>query len=90
MRCNSSALGLNLSRAGSLSRTWLGGLFLQQQGTEPPHVHIRKGGSEAKFWVSPVRLESSDGLKVKELVTAERLVKKHEAKILEKWNEHIQ
>ncbi len=64
--------------------------FYSNEGTEPPHVHIRKGGGEAKCWVSPVQLESFDGLKVKELATAERLVKKHESKILEKWNERIQ
>jgi len=69
-------------------RGWVG-CFYSNEGAEPPHVHIRKGGGEAKFWVSPVRLESSDGLKVKELAVAERLVEKHEANILEKWNEHI-
>ena len=70
-------------------RGWVA-CFYSNEGAEPPHVHIRKGGGEAKFWMSPARLESSDGLKVKELATAERLVKKHEAKILETWNEHIQ
>lgn len=28
---------------------------------EPPHVHVEREGSGGKFWLEPVRLESSRG-----------------------------
>ncbi len=29
---------------------------------EPAHIHVRKGGAEAKFWLSPhVQLARNDG-----------------------------
>lgn len=26
------------------------------EGTEPPHLHVVRGGSAAKFWLNPVEL----------------------------------
>ncbi len=63
--------------------------FYSNERNEPVHVHLRKGGGEAKFWVRPVALAMSDGLKVNELAEAEALVAKHVAEILRKWNEHF-
>ena len=63
--------------------------FYSNEGNEPVHVHIRKGGGEAKFWVRPVSLAMSEGLKVKELAEAEALVEKHADEILRKWNEYF-
>jgi hypothetical protein len=28
---------------------------------EPPHIHVTKGGSKAKFWLRPVALASNFG-----------------------------
>ena len=69
-------------------RGWIAS-FYSNEGNEPVHVHVRKGGGEAKFWVNPVSLAMSDGLKVRELAEAEELVAKHAAEILRKWNEHF-
>lgn len=38
------------------------------------HVHVRKAGGFAKFWMEPVELEFSQGLKVAEIRKAEELV----------------
>ena len=51
------------------------------------HVHIRRGGGYAKFWIEPISLEYSDGLKVRELARAEELVRMNVGRIKEKWNE---
>jgi hypothetical protein len=33
--------------------------FYSAEGTEPPHVHVRRDQSTAKFWLAPVRLARS-------------------------------
>lgn len=64
--------------------------FYSNEGTEPIHVHMRKGAGEAKFWVSPgVALAASEALKVKQLAEAEALVEKHAEAIVRKWNEYF-
>ncbi len=64
--------------------------FFSNEGDpqEPCHIHVRKAGSLAKFWVGPmVALASSDGFSSKELRTIERLVKDNETQIKEAWDE---
>jgi hypothetical protein len=63
--------------------------FYSNEGHEPVHVHIRKGGGEAKFWVEPVQLDESAGLKVQELARAEELVQQHAAMVVQRWHEYF-
>ncbi len=48
------------------------------EGSEPMHIHVRKGGGFAKFWMDPVALDFSQGLKTNELKQAEMLILEHE------------
>ena len=44
--------------------------FFSNEGDprEPPHVHVRRGGEEAKFWLAPeVAVAESFGFNVGEL-----------------------
>ena len=41
------------------------------------HVHVRKAGGFAKYWIEPIELEFSQGMKVKDLKAAEKLIKNH-------------
>lgn len=42
--------------------------FYSNEGNEPPHIHVKKAGSEAKFWLTPhVELEVYYNYKVQEL-----------------------
>jgi len=34
---------------------------------ELSHIHVEKGDSEAKFWLEPVELASSNGFSAKEI-----------------------
>lgn len=61
--------------------------FYANEGQEPMHVHIRRGGGYAKFWIQPFELEYAYGLKVRELARAEELIRLHIPQIREKWNE---
>jgi hypothetical protein len=61
--------------------------FYSNEGNEPVHVHVRKAGGFAKFWIEPVSLEFSQGMKIKELGRAERLVGRNVDLIRRKWDE---
>ena len=36
-------------------------LFYSSDAEEPPHVHVERDENSVKFWLSPVRLQSSGG-----------------------------
>jgi Domain of unknown function (DUF4160) len=42
--------------------------FYSSDAEEPPHVHVERDENTAKFWLSPVRLESSGGFRPVEVV----------------------
>lgn len=55
---------------------------------EPCHIHVRKGGGLAKFWVKPeVLMEDSIGFTAKELKFIESEIRKNRNLIEEAWNE---
>jgi len=60
--------------------------FYSADGDEPPHVHVERDESVAKFWIDPVRLDSSGGFRRAELRDIERLVSGNEAVLLEAWH----
>ena len=64
--------------------------FFSNEGTpqEPCHIHVRKDGKLAKFWVSDkIELADSYGFSAEELNTAEKIISKNTAKIKGAWNE---
>jgi hypothetical protein len=61
--------------------------FYSNEGNEPLHVHVRKAGGFAKFWLDPVSLEYSQGMKPRDLARAEDLILEHIKLIREKWDE---
>ncbi len=63
--------------------------FYSAEGTEPPHVHVRRERATAKFWLNPVRLEKSRRFSDHELRAIREIVEENEERILEAWNEHF-
>ena len=61
--------------------------FYANEGHEPMHVHVRKAGGFAKFWIDPVTLDFSEGMKTSELARAEQLISERVELIRSKWNE---
>jgi hypothetical protein len=49
-------------------------LLFRNEGQEPIHIHVRKAGGFAKFWIEPIELEFAQGMKVKEIAKAEKLI----------------
>ncbi|MCB0425687.1 MAG: DUF4160 domain-containing protein, partial [Mangrovimonas sp.] len=41
--------------------------FFAGDRLEPPHVHVSRDDSEAKYWLDPIRFQSSSGFSRKEL-----------------------
>jgi hypothetical protein len=56
---------------------------------EPPHVHVERDRSKAKYWLEPVALGSSSGFSRGELMDIYRLISEHQAVIWEKWHEYF-
>ena len=63
--------------------------FFSNEGREPPHIHIHAGGDQAKFWLDPIELEANYGFNVRELNDIERIIRGHQAELLEAWHDHL-
>lgn len=63
--------------------------FYAGDGHEPLHVHVERDSHAAKFWLDPVRLQDSGGLRRSDLRDVERLVTEHQATLMEAWNEYF-
>lgn len=62
--------------------------FYSYEGNEPPHVHVRKAGNEAKFWLEPhVRLHENYGYKVQGLRKAWNHVAENRKYLIAIYNE---
>ncbi len=69
-------------------------IFFSRDRGEPPHVHVKAGRKEAKFWLSygdppAVRLARGSSLAGHEVRRARRLVEKHKPYLLGKWHDHF-
>lgn len=63
--------------------------FYSAEGSEPPHVHIRRDRATAKLWLQPVRLAKSRRFADHELRAIHKLVEENQERILEAWHEHF-
>ncbi len=63
--------------------------FYSDEGSEPPHIHVDTGDGECKFWLAPVRLGRSEGIKPADLRRIEAAVVDRESFFLEKWHEYF-
>jgi hypothetical protein len=63
--------------------------FFSNEGQEPPHIHVKAGGDEAKFWLDPIALAANHGFNGRELNEIEHLVGQHRDRFLEAWDEHF-
>lgn len=60
------------------------------QPAEPPHIHVKGAGCDAKVWIEPdVLLADSYGFNPRELSTILRSVADNRALILKAWHDHF-
>jgi hypothetical protein len=56
---------------------------------EPEHVHIERDDHLAKFWLDPVRLQSSGGFGSSEINRIQKLVADNRQVLIRSWNEYF-
>ncbi|GAB4195652.1 MAG: DUF4160 domain-containing protein [Coleofasciculaceae cyanobacterium] len=59
--------------------------FYSHEPNEPPHIHIDRDNSSAKFWLEVVSLANNIGFSAKELRKLHSMVQKNQEKLLEAW-----
>jgi hypothetical protein len=64
-------------------------LFYSSDAEEPVHVHVERDENSAKFWLSPVRLQSSGGFKPIEIRRIQRLVEQYRETLLKNWDDYF-
>ena len=63
--------------------------FYSADRNEPPHIHVRKAGQEAKFWLDPIRPERLGSFNTRDLRRVLEILGENQETILERWDEHF-
>ena len=53
---------------------------------EPAHIHVQRDNQIAKFWLDPVMLERSGGLRPSEIRRIERIIEENQSSFLREWD----
>ena len=61
--------------------------FWTNENREPPHVHVRKGGAVAKWWLHPVRASYSHGFNPSQQGRIRDILESNRSAILERWHD---
>ena len=64
-------------------------VFFSSDRGEPLHVHVKRDGAIAKYWLQPISLARNIGFSAHEVRQVERLVRKHENTFVEAWYEYF-
>ena len=60
--------------------------FYMGDRDEPAHVHVERDNRTAKFWLNPVKLQSTGGLRRHEIRQIERIIEENQTRLMEAWN----
>jgi hypothetical protein len=60
--------------------------FYSHEPNEPPHIHVDRSDSSAKFWLAPVALARNHGFGARELNVIRGKVIGERDRFLEAWN----
>jgi hypothetical protein len=63
--------------------------FYAGDGGGPPHVHVERDNNTAKFWLDPVRLQTSGGFGRTEINRIQKLIEEKRVDLLRSWNEYF-
>ncbi|MDM8520825.1 DUF4160 domain-containing protein [Anaerolineales bacterium HSG6] len=61
--------------------------FYAGDGTEPAHIHVGRDNHTAKFWLNPIRLQSSGRFGRSEIRRIQKIVEKNQDALLGEWDE---
>jgi hypothetical protein len=60
--------------------------FYSLENSEPPHIHVESRDATAKYWLEPVELVRSRGLRASELTQLRATIIEHRHELLEAWH----
>lgn len=63
--------------------------FYSHEPNEPPHIHVDRDDSSAKFWLEKVVLADNIGFAKKELNELHQIVNQNQQYLLDQWNEYF-
>ena len=63
--------------------------FYSHEPNEPPHVHVDRDASTAKFWLEPLELSQNIGCSALELARIRRVLLSENAALLKAWHDHF-
>ncbi|MCY3952880.1 MAG: DUF4160 domain-containing protein [bacterium] len=63
--------------------------FYASDWREPSHVHVQRDDKVGKFWLAPVRLQRSGGLRRAELRRIARIIDWNRDYLREAWDEYF-
>jgi len=61
--------------------------FYANEGNEPPHVHVDKGGATAKVWLATGEWAHSHAYTAAQQRAVRKIVAEHQTELMERWNE---
>ncbi len=64
-------------------------VFFSSDLPEPPHIHVKRDRSIAKYWLDPVALAKNRGFAEHELNRIESLVVQNREALLEAWHDYF-
>jgi len=56
---------------------------------EPEHIHVERDDKIAKFWLNPIRLQSSRGFSRKEIRQMQQIIHENQIQFIKGWNEYF-
>jgi len=63
--------------------------FYSADQDEPPHIHVEREDSQAKFWLDPVELEWNGGFARYEIRRIEGIIEESGELLLREWHEYF-
>jgi Domain of unknown function (DUF4160) len=60
--------------------------FYASDRDEPRHIHVEREGRVAKYWLNPLRLQSSGGFRRLELSRIRGIIEENHEQLLEAWD----
>ena len=64
-------------------------LFYSGDRDEPPHIHVVRDNRVAKFWLDPVRIQRSGGLRRSEIRRVQRIIEENHRLLWEAWDDYF-
>ncbi len=60
--------------------------FFSNEGFEPPHIHVDRGGNSVKYWLQPVAVARNYGFSSREVRVIGDKVREEQQHFLEAWH----